>query len=120
VPLVVIDDNGHNIEKAHAAGIPGIRGSAAADRVLAEAQPEKAKIAILAIPQPLEAGEAIAKLRALNPSLTVLARAHSDAEVKHLLEHGADGAIMAERELAYSLAEMVMSTPPYRALRKST
>jgi hypothetical protein len=24
---------------------------------------------------------------------------------------------MAERELAYSLAEMVMSTPPYRALR---
>jgi CPA2 family monovalent cation:H+ antiporter-2 len=118
VPLVVIDDNGHNIERAHANGIPGIRGSAASDRVLAEAQPEKAKIAILAIPQPLEAGEAIAKLRAINPELTVLARAHSDAEVKHLLAHGADGAIMAERELAYSLAEMVMSTPPYRALRK--
>ncbi|MEP6907288.1 MAG: YbaL family putative K(+) efflux transporter [Pseudoxanthomonas sp.] len=120
IPLVVIDDSGHNIEKAHAAGIPGIRGSAAADRVLAEAQPEKAKIAILAIPQPLEAGEAIAKLRALNPSLTVLARAHSDAEVKHLLAHGADGAIMAERELAHSLAEMVMATPPYRALRTVT
>ena len=117
VPLVVIDDNGHNIERAHANGIPGIRGSAASDRVLAEAQPEKAKIAVLAIPQPLEAGEAIAKLRAINPSLTVLARAHSDAEVKHLLEHGADGAIMAERELAYSLAEMIMATPPYRALR---
>ncbi len=117
IPLVVIDDNGHNIERAHANGIPGIRGSAAADLVLAEAQPEKAKIAILAIPQPLEAGEAIAKLRALNPDLTVLARAHSDAEVKHLLAHGADGAVMAERELAHSLAEMVMSTPPYRALR---
>ena len=117
VPLVVIDDDGHNIDKAHAAGIPGIRGSAAADRVLAEAQPEKAKIAILAIPQPLEASEAIAKLRALNPALTVLARAHSDAEVKHLLAHGADGAVMAERELAHSLAEMVMATPPYRALR---
>jgi monovalent cation:H+ antiporter-2, CPA2 family len=120
VPLVVIDDNGHNIERAHANGIPGIRGSAASDRVLAEAQPDKAKIAVLAIPQPLEAGEAIAKLRAINPSLTVLARAHSDAEVKHLLEHGADGAIMAERELAYSLAEMIMSTPPYRALRKNS
>ena len=74
-------------------------------------------IAILAIPQPLEAGEALAKLRAINPSLTLLARAHSDAEVKHLLAHGADGAVMAERELAYSLAEMVMSTPPYRQLR---
>ncbi|MCW2004486.1 CPA2 family monovalent cation:H+ antiporter-2 [Xanthomonas arboricola] len=117
VPVLVIDDNGDHVAKAHAAGIPGIRGSAAADRVLAEARPEQAKIAILAIPQPLEAGEALAKLRALNPSLTLLARAHSDAEVKHLLEHGADGAVLAERELAYSLAEMVMSTPPYRALR---
>ncbi|MEB1682826.1 YbaL family putative K(+) efflux transporter [Xanthomonas campestris pv. campestris] len=117
VPVLVIDDNGDHVAKAHAAGIPGIRGSAAADRVLAEARPEQAKIAILAIPQPLEADEALAKLRALNPSLTLLARAHSDAEVKHLLEHGADGAVLAERELAYSLAEMVMSTPPYRALR---
>ncbi|WP_115513639.1 MULTISPECIES: YbaL family putative K(+) efflux transporter [Xanthomonas] len=116
VPVLVIDDNGDHVAKAHAAGIPGIRGSAAADRVLAEARPENAKIAILAIPQPLEAGEALAKLRAINPSLTLLARAHSDAEVKHLLEHGADGAVLAERELAYSLAEMVMSTPPYRAL----
>ncbi|WP_016944026.1 YbaL family putative K(+) efflux transporter [Xanthomonas campestris] len=117
VPVLVIDDNGDHVAKAHAAGIPGIRGSAAADRVLAEARPAQAKIAILAIPQPLEAGEALAKLRALNPSLTLLARAHSDAEVKHLLEHGADGAVLAERELAYSLAEMVMSPPPYRALR---
>ena len=118
VPVVVIDDNEQHVARAHAAGIPAIRGSAAADKVLAEAHPEKAKIVILAIPQPLEAGEALAKLRAINPSLTLLARAHSDAEVKHLLEHGADGAVMAERELAYSLAEMVMSTPPYRALRR--
>jgi len=116
VPVLVIDDNREHVERAHADGIPGIRGSAAADRVLAEAHPEKAKIAILAIPQPLEAGEALAKLRALNPGLTLLARAHSDAEVKHLLEHGADGTVMAERELAYSLAEMVMATPPYRNL----
>jgi len=117
IPVVIIDDNKEHVERAHAAGISGIRGSAAADAVLAEAQPGKAKIAVLAIPQPLEAGEAIAKLRALNPELTVLARAHSDAEVKHLLEHGADGAVLAERELAFSLAEMVMATPPYRALR---
>jgi CPA2 family monovalent cation:H+ antiporter-2 len=111
---VVIDDSRDNVDKAHAAGIPAIRGSAAADAVLAEAQPDKARIAVLAIPQPLEAGEAIAKLRALNPELTVLARAHSEAEVEHLLEHGADAAVLAERELAFSLAEMIMAMPPYR------
>ena len=117
VPVLVIDDNIDHVREAHAAGIPAIRGSAAADKVLAEAHPETARIAILAIPQPLEAGEALSKLRAINPSLTLLARAHSEAEVKHLLEHGADGAVLAERELAYSLAEMVLSTPPYRHLR---
>jgi len=117
VPVLVIDDNRDHVERAHAAGIPAIRGSAAADKVLAEASPQTAKIAVLAIPQPLEAGETLSKLRALNPSLTLLARAHSDAEVKYLLDHGADGAVLAERELAHSLTEMILSTPPYRALR---
>ena len=74
-------------------------------------------MAVFAIPNALEAGETIARLKAVNPAITVLARAHSDAEVKHLLEHGADGAVLAERELAYSLAEMVMATPPYRPAR---
>jgi len=120
VNVLVIDNDKDHIERAHAAGFPGIRGNAAADRVLAEAHPETASIAILAIPQPLEAGEAIAKLRALNPALPVLARAHSDAEVRHLLSHGADGAVMAERELAYSLAEMVMSTPTFRYTGRGT
>ena len=55
--------------------------------------------------------------RISNPTLTVVARAHSDAGVRHLLEHGADGAVMAERELAHSLAEMVLATPDYRGSR---
>ena len=119
VPVLVIDDNREHVERAHAAGIPGIRGSAASDKVLAEAHPERATIAVLAIPQPLESGEVLAKLRAINPNLTLLARAHSDAEVKHLLDHGADGTVMAERELAYSLAEMIMSTPPTAACARA-
>ena len=118
--VLVIDNDKDHIARAHAAGFAGIRGNAAADRVLAEARPEAANIAILAIPQPLEAGEVIAKLRAINPALPVLARAHSDAEVRHLLAHGADGTVMAERELAYSLAEMVMATPPYRYAGRAT
>ncbi|KRG69977.1 YbaL family putative K(+) efflux transporter [Pseudoxanthomonas dokdonensis] len=117
VPLIVIDNNADHVARAHAAGLPAIRGSAAADKVLAEAHPQRATIAVLAIPQPLEAGEVLAKLRAINPSLTLLARAHSDGEVRHLLAHGADGAVLAERELAFSLGEMVLATPPYRDKR---
>ncbi|MCF7222012.1 YbaL family putative K(+) efflux transporter [Marilutibacter chinensis] len=117
VPLVVIDGEDDLVEHARAAGLPSIRGNAANERVLAEARPERANTVMLAIPNVLEAGEIIARLREINPGLTIVARAHSDNEVRHLLEHGADGAVMAERELAHSLAEMVMATPAFRGDR---
>jgi CPA2 family monovalent cation:H+ antiporter-2 len=112
VPLVVIEDDADLVEQARAYGLPVVRGNAANKRVMLEAAPERAKLAVFAIPQALEAGETIERLKALNPAITVLARAHSEAQVKHLLQHGADAAVLAERELAYSLAEMVMATPP--------
>jgi len=118
VPLVVIDDDADLIQSARDAGIPAIRGNAAAARVLDEAQPAGALLAILAIPQALEAGEVVARLRAANPGMTILARAHSNAEVKHLLSRGADGAVLAEKELAHSMAEMALSAPPFRLPRK--
>ncbi|GGJ99757.1 YbaL family putative K(+) efflux transporter [Luteimonas terricola] len=117
VPLVVIEDDADLVETARAQGLHAVRGNAASEAVMLEAAPDRAALAVFAIPNALEAGETIARLKAVNPAITVLARAHSDAEVKHLLEHGADGAVLAERELAYSLAEMVMATPPYRPAR---
>jgi len=117
VPVVVIDGEDDRIDRARAAGLLAIRGNAADVRVTGEAAPERARMALLAIPNVLEAGEIVAALRAANPTLTVVARAHSDAGVRHLLEHGADGAVMAERELAHSLAEMVLATPDYRGSR---
>ena len=117
VPLVVIDDDADLVEKARDDGYPAIRGNAANTRVLDEAAPENASLVILAIPQPLEAGEVVARLRAIRPDMTILARAHSDGEVRHLLEHGADGAVLAEKELAHSMAEMALSAPPFRKHR---
>ena len=117
VPVVVIEDDADRVVQARASGFPTVRGNVANRRVMQEAAPERANLAIFAMPQALEAGEAIERLKAINPALSVLARAHSETQVKHLLEHGADAAVLAERELAYSLTEMVMATPPYRGLR---
>ena len=114
VPLVVIEDDADLVTRAREMGLTVIRGNVANQRVMEEAAPERAQMAIFAIPQVLEAGEAIERIKAVNPGITVLARAHSDGQVQHLLQHGADAAVLAERELAYSLAEMVMATPPYR------
>ncbi|GAB3348946.1 YbaL family putative K(+) efflux transporter [Lysobacter tyrosinilyticus] len=117
VPLVVIDGEDALVDRARADGLPAVRGNAVNENVLREAAPERAHMALLAIPNALEAGEIIATLRKVNPTLSIVARGHSDNEVKHLLAHGADAAVMAERELAHSFAEMVMATPPYRGER---
>ncbi|WP_337244546.1 YbaL family putative K(+) efflux transporter [Luteimonas sp. gir] len=117
VPLVIVEDDPDLVRKARDRGLLVVRGNVASEPVMRDAAPERAALAIFAIPQALEAGEAIERMKAINPGITVLARAHSDGEVRHLLEHGADGAVLAERELAYSLAEMVMSTPPFRPVR---
>ncbi len=114
IPFVVIDEDDDLIDRAHRDGIPGIRGNALSSRVLAEASPESARIAAVAIPVALEAGEVLVKLRAANPDLILLARAHSDAEVAHLIERGADHAIMAERVLAHSLADRVVAAFPHQ------
>jgi CPA2 family monovalent cation:H+ antiporter-2 len=105
IPLVVVDDDEDLIHRAHAAGIPGVRGNALSDRVLTVTHPESASVGVVAIPVALEAGEVVAKLRAKNPELILLARAHRDGELGYLVDQGADDAVMAERELAHSLAE---------------
>ena len=117
VPLVLMESDPDRVEQARKHGLVTVRGNAASEAILRAARPDTAQLAILAIPQALEAGEIIAKLKAINPAISVLARAHSEAEVKHLLEHGADAAVLAERDLPYSLADMVLATPPYRPAR---
>ena len=117
VPVVLIESDPDRVAHARAQGVLTVRGNAASEPVLAAASPNTAHLAILAMPQALEAGAIIGRMKLANPNISVLARAHSEAEVKHLLEHGADAAVLAERELAHSLTDMVMATPPWRALR---
>ena len=117
IPLVLVESDPDRVEAARKNGLVTVRGNAAAEGVLKAARPQSAQLAILAMPQALEAGEIIARLKAIHPGISVLARAHSEAEVKHLLGHGADAAVLAERELAYSLVDMIMATPPWRAAR---
>ena len=111
VPLAVIDNDPDLVAAAHADGIAAVRGNAASAELLTELSPATATHALVAIPQAFEAGEIIARLRQANPAMSILARAHSEIEMRHLLAQGADGAVLAERELAYSMAEMVMAAP---------
>jgi len=111
VALVVVDSSGDLVEQAHAKGIAAIRGNAANAKLLKDLSVETATHALVAIPNEFEAGEIIVRLRAANPKISILARAHSDSAARHFFDHGADGAVLAERELAHSMAEMVLNDP---------
>lgn len=117
VPLVVIDVEADRVARAREAGLLAVRGNATDENVLRHVHAPAARLAVIAIPQTLQSGEVIAHLKTMVPDITVLARAHSRDAVKHLMQRGADAAVLAERELAFSLADMVMAIPPFRPVR---
>ena len=47
----------------------------------------------------------IKRARSVNPSIDVVARAHSDAEVERLKHHGAGTVVMGEQEVARRMIE---------------
>jgi len=82
-----------------------IRGNAAKDDVLAAANLTAAKLLLVAIPQAFEAGRIVQQARKANPGLPIIARAHFDGEVDHLLGLGATQVIMGEREIALAMLD---------------
>ena len=100
MPLLVVEEG--------AVGDPGIehiRGNAARDDVLAATNLAGAKLLFVAIPEAFEAGQIVEQARRANPQLKIVARAHFDAEVDHLIARGASRVIMGEREIAMAMLE---------------
>ena len=100
MPLLVIEEGA-----VCDPGIAHIRGNAAKDDVLAAANLPVAKLLFVAIPEAFEAGQIVQQARRANPGLPIVARAHFDAEVEHLLSHGASLVIMGEREIAQAMLD---------------
>ena len=106
-PFLVIEDADKTVAKLRDENIETIVGNAANGEILAAANLVKARQLILAIPNAFEAGQVVMKARAANPTINILARAHSDAEVQHLQDLGADTVIMGEREIARGLVSHI-------------
>ena len=112
LPLLVIEDLADVAERAHKLGADVIVGHAADGRVLAAANLPQARRLLVAIPDAFAAGQIVEQARALNPNLEIVARAHSDAEVEHLMRHGATLTIMGEREIARAMLATVTKSQP--------
>ncbi|MRG56956.1 Kef family K(+) transporter [Phyllobacterium sp. SYP-B3895] len=107
-PFLVIEDADKTVARLRDDNIETIVGNAANGDILAAANLVGARQLILAIPNAFEAGQVVVKARAANPTINILARAHSDAEVQHLQDLGADTVIMGEREIARGLVSQIL------------
>jgi K+:H+ antiporter len=104
-PLLVIEERAERAESLRGEGIEAIAGNAAQDRVLKAANLAQAHILMVAIPDVFESGQIVEQARAANPGLEIIARAHSEAEAQHLMQHGASSVVMGEREIARTMLE---------------
>jgi CPA2 family monovalent cation:H+ antiporter-2 len=97
-PILVIED--HPTAGSNLDGVQVIKGNAADPEVLAAANPAAARCIFVAVPDAFEAGTIVERARAVNPSVPIIARTHSEAEHQHLTRLGATHTVLGERELA--------------------
>lgn len=109
-PYVVIEDGEKTVFALRDLGIETIAGNAAKPDILRAANVAEARRVIVAIPNAFEAGQIVQQAKAANPSVDVVARAHSDAEVQYLTDLGADSVIMGEREIARAIIERLTTS----------
>jgi CPA2 family monovalent cation:H+ antiporter-2 len=108
-PLLVIEDRPAAVEAARQAGAEVLVGNAAEPRVLDAANLTQAHILLIAIPEGFEAGQIAEQARTANPTLRIIAHAHSQEETDHMARHGADITIMGEREVAHRMLDHALT-----------
>lgn len=110
--MVIIEDQPDVARRAREAGFQVVLGNATQEAALRTAGIEHASKLLIAIPEGFEGGVVAERARALSPELSIIARAHSDAEVDHLSRLGADHVVMGERETAAKMILLARQTSP--------
>ena len=101
--FLVIDTRSKALEALAASGVETMNGNAAEHDLFAATRPEAACCLFVAVPDAFEAGAIVEQARTANAGLPIIARAHSDAEARHLVSLGATSTVIGETELALEM-----------------
>ena len=107
VPLFVIEDDEDGVAALRQEGIAALEGNAADPAVIEAANLPEARCLLVAIPDAFEGGQVVQQAHAINPSLPIIARAHSQEEIDYLKRHGATLVVMGEHEIAKAMLDNV-------------
>jgi CPA2 family monovalent cation:H+ antiporter-2 len=107
VPLFVIEDDEDEVTELRERGVEAIAGNAADPQLVKAANLGAARCLLVAIPDGFEGGQVVQQARAINPELLIIARAHSEQEIAHLMKHGASHVVMGEHEIAAAMVDHI-------------
>jgi CPA2 family monovalent cation:H+ antiporter-2 len=100
---VVIDQDIRIARRAVAEGIPAVIGNASVPAVLEHANPGRARVLVLAMPDPVATRIVVDYVKIYYPRLDVVARTHSEEERRDLIQRGVNMVLLGEWELALEM-----------------
>jgi monovalent cation:H+ antiporter-2, CPA2 family len=110
-PFLVVEETRPAALLARQSGMEAIHGNATDPEVMQAINLDEARCLLVAIPDAFEGGQIAAQARAINPTLPIIARSHSEEETEHLKTHGATTVIMGEEEIARAMLANLSSSP---------
>jgi len=103
VCYAVVETDNRIVQRLLADGIPAVSGDIADPAVYAAIGLSYAKLLVFAIPDSFQLRAALDKVRIINPELDIVARVHSERDMRELENLGVGRVVMGEREMALQM-----------------
>ena len=108
VPFVVAEENREIVEQLREQGEHAVSGDASTPMVLAQAHVARARMLVIATPNPARVRRMIEVARMLQPGIEIVVRTHSEEEALLLERERAGKVFMGEHELARGMTSYVL------------
>jgi CPA2 family monovalent cation:H+ antiporter-2 len=110
VNYAVVEMDRKIVERLTADGVHAVVGDIADSSVLKTVALDRAAMLAFAIPDSLQLRHALEQVRAINPSLEIVARTHSAEDADFLRKAGVGLVLMSERELGLQMAQHALAS----------
>ena len=104
VPFAVVEQDRQLVDRLREQGVCAVFGDAARVGILEQAAPARARLLVVATPDPFQARRVVELAREANPRIDVVVRTHTSAEQAYFERLGVGRVVMGEHELALGMA----------------
>jgi CPA2 family monovalent cation:H+ antiporter-2 len=108
IPFVVAEENRETVEALREQGLHAVSGDASEPAVLIQAHIARARLLVIAVPDPFQVRRMIEIARMVNPHVETVVRTHTEEEADLLRKESAGKVFMGEHELALSMTRHVL------------